>query len=114
MLYRAKAIYHKPVCRRWKESFVEFLKDMGPRPSPKHSIDRKENRHGYYPWNCRWVTSKEQCRNKTNNHRVEVSGESLTVVEWSERFGVPARVIYQRLYHGWSPRRAVSTPRRTA
>jgi len=48
------------VCDRWK-SFCSFLKDMGPRPSPEHTIDRFPNREGNYePTNCRWATHKEQ------------------------------------------------------
>ena len=31
------------VCDRWRESFENFYADMGPRPSPGHSIDRIDN-----------------------------------------------------------------------
>ena len=49
------------VCDRWIESFDNFLADMGPRPSPKHSIGRFPNNDGNYePRNCRWATAAEQ------------------------------------------------------
>ena len=51
------------VCERWKD-FLSFLEDVGPRPSPKHSLDRWPNNDGNYePGNVRWATAKEQYHN---------------------------------------------------
>lgn len=53
------------VCERWRDSFENFLADMGERPSKAHSIDRFPNRDGNYePGNCRWATAIEQSRNR--------------------------------------------------
>jgi hypothetical protein len=52
------------VCERWRK-FENFLKDMGIKPSLKHSIDRYPNNDGNYePGNCRWATAKEQIANR--------------------------------------------------
>lgn len=51
------------VCERWSNSYAAFIADMGPRPSSKHTIDRKDNDRGYEPDNCRWATWSEQRRN---------------------------------------------------
>lgn len=52
------------VCDRWKDSFENFFKDMGERPSKRHSIDRMDNDKGYEPSNCKWSTDVEQASNR--------------------------------------------------
>jgi hypothetical protein len=51
------------VCKRWK-SFENFYADMGPKPSPKHSLERLNTNGPYTPSNCTWATAKEQIRNR--------------------------------------------------
>lgn len=52
------------VCPAW-DSFLQFARDMGPRPTPKHTIGRIDNAKGYEAGNCRWETMAEQNRNRT-------------------------------------------------
>jgi len=48
----------------WLHSFETFLADMGPKPSPQHSIDRIDNEQGYSKANCRWATKSVQSSNQ--------------------------------------------------
>lgn len=48
----------------WLNSFENFIANMGDRPSPQHSIDRKDVNGNYEPDNCKWSTKEEQMRNR--------------------------------------------------
>jgi hypothetical protein len=99
------------VCKRWRRSFQNFLNDMGPRPSPKHSIDRINNSKGYSPENCRWVTRDIQARNTRVNVRLTFRGETKCVAEWAETMGMPRALIYSRVGKlGWDAERALTAP----
>lgn len=51
------------VCDRWRD-YANFIADMGPRPSPLHSVERQSNSGDYAPENCTWATAKEQAANR--------------------------------------------------
>jgi hypothetical protein len=52
------------ICDRWRDSFADFLADVGERPSPQHSLDRIDNDGNYEPGNVRWATKSEQLANR--------------------------------------------------
>lgn len=98
------------VCDRWK-SFRKFLADVGPRPSPNHTLNRKKTDGHYEPGNVEWADNITQQRNRRNNRIVTIGGESMTVAEAAERFKVPYDRLRTRLDRGWTVEEAVSQPR---
>lgn len=98
------------VCQQWRDSFEAFVADVGERPSANHSLDRIDNDRGYEPGNVRWATPRQQLLNRRNNRRFLVNGESLTVVELSERYAINKNTIEKRLGLGWSIEDAVFHP----
>lgn len=51
------------ICYKWRNSFLEFLKDMG-NPPAGASLDRIDPMGDYSPNNCRWATRKQQSINR--------------------------------------------------
>jgi hypothetical protein len=90
------------VAQVWDESFEAFLSDMGPRPSPKHQIDRIDSSRGYEPGNCRWVTPFEQGSEHRNNLvPVTVKGLSFPSLNAAARhFGIGNTTVNYRLHSG--------------
>lgn len=62
------------MCDEWQKSFQAFFDELGPRPSPGHSLDRIDGNKGYQPGNCRWATLSEQNSNRRNGRRWIVFG----------------------------------------
>lgn len=87
------------VCDRWKESFQNFVDDMGERPQGM-SLDRIDNNGDYCPENCRWADKKTQRSNMRSNHFLEFRGERLTLTQWAERLGTSFETLYQRKKRG--------------
>jgi hypothetical protein len=88
------------VCERWAD-FRNFIADMGPRPSPDHSLDRYPNKDGNYePGNVRWATRVEQARNKRNNRLITIEGRTECATAWEKELGVPKGIIIRRVSSG--------------
>jgi len=97
------------VCERWRNSFADFLEDMG-EPPEKHSIDRIDGNGDYTLENCRWATNRTQSRNRKSNHLITFEGEALCMTAWAERLGVSRSLIKDRLRMGWSVEDAFRLP----
>jgi hypothetical protein len=89
------------MCARWKNSFENFISDMRPRPSSKHTLDRIDNNGNYEPTNCRWATRKEQLRNTRVTIFVEHEGKRIALADLVQQVGVSMAMVRYRIQHGW-------------
>ena len=81
------------VCNRWKESFLNFLEDMGPRPGNKYSIERKNNNDNYTPNNCIWALRSTQNKNRRNNFIIVYKGKKYILMDLAKKLGIHWSVL---------------------
>lgn len=92
----------------WRD-FLTFLKDMGPKPSPEHTLDRVKNHLPYGPANCRWATKLEQGQNSSRNVNLTYQGKTQGMAAWSRELGGDSALVYRRLTAGWGLERTLTT-----
>lgn len=95
------------VCERWRESFLNFFEDMGTCPKG-FTIERINNDGNYEPSNCRWASKRDQCRNRRNNVRLTLNGETHILSDWASIRGIPKRTLEYRHHKGLSDAQILS------
>lgn len=90
------------VCDVWRNDFPAFLRDMGPRPSPFHTIDRLRSSEDYAPGNCRWATPQQQGgENRLGFKKITVQGKQFDkIADACRHFGVGATTVNERIKAG--------------
>lgn len=99
------------VCNRWRDSFEDFIADMGERPHGM-TIERKDNSGNYEPGNCIWVFHETQMNNMNSNRILEFKGREQTIARWAREVGIKQTTLYMRINAGWSVERALTQPTR--
>lgn len=97
------------VSKEWLE-FENFYRDMGDPPTDKHQIDRIDNNGNYEASNCRWVTNKENGRNKRTSRLITAKGKTQCMSAWAEEMNISNNTIAYRLSVGWPEDVAVLKP----
>ena len=99
------------VCDDWKdfENFAKWALQNGYKPNL--TIERIDNDKGYFPDNCRWATSYEQASNKRSNHLYTINGKTDTITNHARKHGIDPRIVFSRLYDGWSEYEALTIPK---
>jgi hypothetical protein len=98
------------VCDEWLvyENFRDWALNNGFQKNL--TIDRIDNSKGYLPDNCRWITAKEQGRNKRNNIIIEFNGQRLCLSAWAEKYGLNRYTLKGRIEREWGIEKALTTP----
>lgn len=86
------------VCGRWLK-FESFLEDMGIRPEGL-TLERKNNRLGYYKKNCLWDTYIAQGRNQRISKRNKTGIRGVCWVKKNQKYQVTIRVDREQIYLG--------------
>jgi ABC-type transport system substrate-binding protein len=99
------------VCSEWRADYCEFRRwAMSHGYAEGLQIDRIDNDGDYSPENCRFVTRKQQCRNRSSNLLLTMNGITKTAIEWSEETGMKVGTIYSRKSYGWSDEKVLTAP----
>jgi hypothetical protein len=93
------------ICNEWLESFESFLSwALANNYRQELDLDRADNNGNYEPNNCRFVTKKENTRNRRIATTMTVDGVTKTVSEWAEITGMPYDTMFRRVKLGWEPK----------
>jgi hypothetical protein len=76
------------LCEEWKDFdvFKEWALENGYKEGL--SIERDNNNKDYEPSNCKWIIPKKQRWNTSRSVRVLYNGETKSLPEWCEYFGL--------------------------
>lgn len=101
------------VCRSWDESFLPFYRwALRAGWKPGLTLDRRNNRKGYSPGNCRFVTQLANAQNRRDAIHLTAFGETKHLMEWvrDERCRVSQNTLRSRVTGGWDHEQAIVTP----
>jgi hypothetical protein len=83
------------VCKRWRESPEAFAADMGPRPSPKHTVVCRNRSGNYSPTNCYW--GFRAASNGKTGHFITYKGKTQNMAQWAKELCISRERMRQRV-----------------
>ena len=95
------------VCAEWLnfEPFMRWAMQSGYEEGL--SLERNDVNLGYSPENCRWIPLQDQSLNTCRTRRYTYCGETLSIKEWSVRYGIAYSALFYRINNGWPIERAL-------
>jgi hypothetical protein len=100
------------VSENWLNNFDEFYNWCIENGYKKGlQLDRKNNSLGYFPENCRFVTSKINCNNRDNTFYVFYNNEKIALKILLEKLRKEKNyfTILARIKRGWEHQKAIDT-----
>jgi len=99
------------ICERWLKSSKAFLDDMGPKPFPDYTLERRDVNADYSPENCVWDSRAAQADNTRATTRYTIDGTTRTLKEWCNIHNKSVKTVRQRVKHlGLTPEEALALP----
>lgn len=100
------------VCDEWRDNFEAFAAwSLENGFADDLTIDREDNDKGYTPDNCRWISHRRQVYTRGSNRCLTVNGETRSLPEWADRYGIDTDLLWSRIYRaGWDVERALTVP----
>ena len=103
------------VCRRWRESTKAFAEDMGPRPSPRHVVVRRNKSANYTRANCYWGTMADVLRGSRRVKEITLNGKTQGMGAWAKELGISRQAVQLRVIacekRGLDPSLAITYPK---
>lgn len=99
------------ICKEWLYEFICFYNwAISSGWEDGLEIERVNNDGNYEPSNCKWVTRKQNVRNRNNTSMIEISGNKVPLAEVAEKLGLKYSTLWQRIYKlKWPIERAINT-----
>jgi hypothetical protein len=99
------------ICNEWKTDFSAFKKwALENGYQDNLTIDRINTNGNYEPSNCRWVSMKEQCNNRTSNHLITYKGKTQNLKQWCIELNLNYGIMESRINrYKWSVEKAFET-----
>lgn len=86
------------VCNEWKNNFIAFKEwAINNGYNDLLTIDRINNYLGYYPENCRWVSLKENNKNKRNQLEIIYKDKKIKDKDFAKALGINLQTIKNKL-----------------
>lgn len=100
------------MCEEWVKDFYSFYSwaiGNGYKEGLQIDKDIKGNGLLYSPTTCIFVTPKVNSNNRRSNVYIEHNGVSHTVSQWADIFGLPMKILHQRIKRGWGFEKSITT-----
>lgn len=98
--------WKRGIINEW-ESLQSFINDMYSTHKKGLQLDRINNDWNYSKLNCRWVTPKENSKNRKNTFLINW----IPLATLCEQYNMPHKKVYNRIVrYNWAPEKALTTP----